>query len=186
MTREEQLVFCSVCNNRGFDSKVGIVCSLTHEKANFEGTCVDFIEDAKEKALQESQVQLRNDETKKSINKGRIALFIIAGLYIIVGIYEGFIMDYHAIEFGIIDWIVSAIFLGLGIWSYKKASLALIIGLGVYATLIVLLAIVEPTTIIKGIIWKILVIYYLITSIKTAREEEAKVKISRNDLLDDF
>lgn len=186
MTREEQLVSCSVCNKRGFDRKLGIVCSLTNERATFDGVCVDFSEDEREKAIQKSHVQILKSDTEKSINKGRMALFIVAGLYIIVGVYEGLIMDFHVIEFGIIDWVVSAIFIGLGLWSYKKPSLALIIGLGVYVALILVLAFVDPVTIVKGILWKALIIYYLITSIITAREVEAKIKIKQDDLLDDF
>lgn len=45
MTREEQLVYCKQCQNRKLDPKQGLVCSLTNEKAAFEGTCPDFKKD---------------------------------------------------------------------------------------------------------------------------------------------
>jgi len=101
-------------------------------------------------------------------------------------ILEAYIFEGHDIFYGIIDWTVAAIFIGLGVYSYKKASLALIIGLLVYIAVIVLLFAVDPSTIIKGIIWKVLIISSLIFSIKTAREEEAKIKKIHGDLLDDF
>ncbi|MFT5858093.1 MAG: hypothetical protein ACI865_000177 [Flavobacteriaceae bacterium] len=186
MTREDQLEFCSVCTNRSFNPKLGIVCGLTDERATFEGNCKDYIENDRAKVNQDRQVESRKDETTQSINKGRTALFVIGGVYTFLGFYEAFYILYHQLIFGIIDWALAAIFIGLAIWSYQKASLALIIGLIVYVGLIVLLAAVDPTTVFKGIIWKALVIYYLIYSIKTARTEEAKVKLKRADLLDDF
>jgi hypothetical protein len=81
---------------------------------------------------------------------------------------------------------MAAIFIGLGVWSYKQASLALIIGLIVYVAVIILLAFLDPSSIIKGIIWKVLIIYSLVYSIKTARSEEAKIKKTSVDLLDEI
>lgn len=42
MTREEHLKFCKKCTNRTLDMKVGLLCNLTGEKANFETNCNDF------------------------------------------------------------------------------------------------------------------------------------------------
>nr|WP_321409579.1 toxin-antitoxin system YwqK family antitoxin [uncultured Carboxylicivirga sp.] len=42
MTRQEQLEFCKKCTKRKSDINRGIICSLTNEKADFEGTCKDF------------------------------------------------------------------------------------------------------------------------------------------------
>ncbi len=186
MTREEQLEFCSVCTKRNFNPKMGIICSITNEKATFDGICTDYNEDEKEKSLEQMQIQSKSDYSNKSINKGRITLFIIGGLYLLVGIYEGFLMAFHTIEFGLIDWAIGLLFLGLGVWSYRDAFVALITGLSIYILLIALLAFADPATIIKGILWKILIIYFLINSIRTARNDGAKIKNQRADLLDDF
>jgi len=184
MTREEQLKFCSVCKNRTFNPKQGIICSITNEIASFAGTCPTYIEDEQEVRIENRKVQSEKHETKRGINKGRYALFIIGGLYVIVGFLEAFVIEGHDLLFGIIDWIVAVVFIGLGIWSYRKASLAYIIGLGFYITIILLLFAVEPTSIINGVIWKVLVIYSLIYGIRTARSEEAKYKTRSVDLLD--
>ena len=48
MTREERLKFCSVCTNRAFNPKQGMICGITNEVASFEGTCADYKEDARE------------------------------------------------------------------------------------------------------------------------------------------
>jgi len=54
MTLRERLEFCNKCEKRTFDKSVGIVCSLTNRKPNFERTCKDFkkdrVEIQKEKA----------------------------------------------------------------------------------------------------------------------------------------
>lgn len=53
MTREEQLKFCSVCKHRKMDMRQGLLCELTNAKANFDSTCPNYDEDAKEKAKNE-------------------------------------------------------------------------------------------------------------------------------------
>ena len=42
MTREQHLAFCKKCLNRKLNMQVGLVCSLTGEKANFESECPSF------------------------------------------------------------------------------------------------------------------------------------------------
>ena len=44
MKREEHLKFCKRCKKQEFNSKKGIVCSLTGEIADFENECPDFEE----------------------------------------------------------------------------------------------------------------------------------------------
>jgi len=184
MTREEHLEFCSVCTKRSFHPKSGVICSITNEVATFNGSCQDYQEDEKEVILEKQKISSQKSEVNKEINKGRMALFIIGGLYVLVGIYEGFFIAGHQLLFGIIDWFAAAVFIGLGVYSYYKASLALVIGLCFYILIMLCLAMIDPGTIIRGIIWKILIIYYLITAIKTARTEEAKTKVIPSDVLD--
>lgn len=110
---------------------------------------------------------------------------MVGGLYVLVGIYEAFGIRGANIIFGYIDWTVAAVFLGLAIWSYKKTSLALIIGLAFYCLIILLLAVIDPMTIIHGIIWKIIVIVWLGLGISSARADEADNKdVTSDDLLD--
>lgn len=184
MTHAERIAICSVCTKRAFNPKQGIICSLTKEKADFEGSCADYHEDSKEVRIEKQKIKSIQSDTNKSNNKGRYALFIIGGLYVIVGFVESYIINGHQLLFGIIDWIVAAVFIGLGVWSYTKASLAMIIGLSFYIGIMLLLFALEPSTLLKGVIWKGLVIYYLIYAIKTAREEEAKQKPESDDILD--
>ncbi|MBO0323654.1 hypothetical protein J0X14_15195 [Muricauda sp. CAU 1633] len=48
MTLEERLDFCKICTNRKTDFKIGLVCSLTNHKPDFEDECEFFIKDEKE------------------------------------------------------------------------------------------------------------------------------------------
>jgi hypothetical protein len=186
MTRQEHLAFCSVCTNRSFDPKQGIVCGLTKEVANFDPTCVDYKEDPSEMRIENEKVAEKQTEKKKTINKARIALFIIGGLYVLVGFQEAYVLPGHELLFGIIDWIVAGIFIGLGVWSYKAPVPSLITGLVVYVAIMLLLAAIDVSTLFRGVIWKVAIIYYLIHGIKTAREEAKLVKKSNADLLDEF
>ncbi|MCX2678972.1 hypothetical protein OOZ15_03380 [Galbibacter sp. EGI 63066] len=48
MELNEQLAFCKKCEKRKFDSKTGIVCSLTDRKPDFQNECSDFSLDIKQ------------------------------------------------------------------------------------------------------------------------------------------
>lgn len=184
MTRAEQLSFCTKCTNRNFNPKVGLICNLTGEIADFQGSCASYSEDeqqVKMELLKEKEVKT---ETTKTINKGRNVLFFIGAFYILMGVYEGFFMMDYDLIYGIVDWFIGAVFIGMGAFSYKKTSLALMIGLGFYILLIILFAAVDATTIFSGILWKVIIISSLFYGIKTAREEEKLVKVVPDDLLD--
>jgi hypothetical protein len=174
MEREEHLKFCSVCTNRSFNPKVGITCGLTEQIADFEGNCENYVEDKKEVESNKKSNEEEISETKKSINIGRISLFCLGGLYVLVGFIEAYYIEYHHIIFGIIDWFFALIFLGLAIWSYAKPYLALIIGLVLFILLNLLGAFIDPATIFSGIIFKFVVIGFLIHGIKNANLKNQK------------
>lgn len=184
MTRQEQLNFCSVCTKKSFNPKSGIVCGLTNEVAAFEGSCADFVKDEQEAKHENLRTISRKKDANKSIRHGRTALFVIGGLYVLVGFYEGLLMEGHELLFGLIDWGAAAVFIGLGVWSYQKPFLAMILGLAFYVAIILLIGVIDPTTIIQGIIWKFLIIFYLGYGISNARAEEANEKQDSGDILD--
>lgn len=186
MTKQERIQICGVCTKRAFDLKKGTICSLTKESPAFDNTCPDFIEDKKIKKAEENRINEQKSSADNTINKGRYALFIIGGIYTLIGFYEGFAMIDHDILYGIVDWVIAGIFIGLGVWSYRKASLAMIIGLSVYILIIILLALGDPSTILSGIIWKVLIISGLVMAIKQARSVEVKTTPKSDELLDDF
>ena len=121
MTREERLQFCKKCLNRKMDFQQGILCSLTGEKATFEGDCPDFKVDAAverenyEPAIttpQESYLRLSDDQVLKLRSEQSLNLALATG--IIVGLI------------GAIFW--GAISLATG---YQIGYMAIAIGAGV-------------------------------------------------------
>jgi hypothetical protein len=171
MKREEHLKFCSICTNQSFDSKFGITCGLTKQIAVFEGNCVNYAEDSKEIEKIERRNESFISNKNKSINKGRAALYILSGLYVFVGFLEAFYIEFHHIIFGVIDWIIGVSFLLLAICSISKPYLSLIVGLILYIVLNIILAIIDPATIFRGLILKIIIISWLIYGIDNAREK---------------
>ena len=184
MTREERLKFCSICENKGFNPKSGIVCSLTNEVAAFNNSCDDFKENSREAAIEKQRVERVKTAGKKPIRQGRNALIGIGILYVIAGFAEAFIIDGHELLYGIIDWAVAVIFFGLAAWTNKKPLLAMGIGLGVYVLTIALIAMADPSTLVKGILWKVLIIFYLIYGIKNAATHKSEEPQDSGDLLD--
>ena len=106
----------------------------------------------------------------KPVKRARILLFIIAGLqllatftaiglpepenWITIGIYVFF-----AIVFGV-----------LAFWTKKRPYTAIVTALSIYTALQLLSAILEPSSILKGILIKIVVFVLLITALKNGRE----------------
>ena len=62
MDKTNQFLECQLCKKRAFNSRIGIVCSLTNEKRAVEEACPDFEEDPKvdkEKARANALAQAR-------------------------------------------------------------------------------------------------------------------------------
>ena len=75
--------------------------------------------------------------------------------------------------------VVAIIFLLLGYWSEKKPLAAIISGMTLYILVQILAAIDDPLSILKGIIFKVIVISYLIKGLLSALEAE-KIKKQYN------
>ena len=184
MTREEHLKFCRQCKKRSFNSKSGIICSLTQEIAAFENECEHYEEDEIEARNFVRQEKEEKSETNKVINIGRIVLFFLGAVYLVIGVLEGYYIDNHHILFAIIDWTIAGVFIGTAIWSFYKAFYALLTGLIMYLLLTVLLVIAEPMMLLNGIVWKIFTVVFLTYAIRAAKGKEKKVQIEDNEILD--
>lgn len=110
----------------------------------------------------------------KKIKSAGTTLYVLSGLFIVYGLIM------FAVNSGndssspllITNGILSIIFLLLGFWSKSKPVAAIISGLSLYALIQILNVIVEPTSILKGIIIKIAIIAYLIKGLQSAFEAE--------------
>lgn len=67
MNRDEQLVFCKKCVNQKLDLQEGLICTLTNRKADFVGSCPDFIID---KQKVKEVVEIYKSENESIISFG--------------------------------------------------------------------------------------------------------------------
>ncbi|WP_179009170.1 zinc ribbon domain-containing protein [Winogradskyella forsetii] len=98
-------------------------------------------------------------DADKKIKSARNVLYVIAGITILAGLFY-FFRD-QDIAILVTNVILGIIYLVLGSWTSKKPLIAILLGLFLYLTTIIIAAIVDPATIIRGIIFKILIIAYL-------------------------
>ncbi len=101
----------------------------------------------------------KNMDADKKIKSARNTLYVIAGLSFVFGI----ILYFSTNELSILltNGILAIIYIILGSWSTKKPLMALLLGLFLYLTTIIISAVIEPTNLVKGILWKIIIIAYL-------------------------
>jgi len=118
MTREQHLKFCKKCLNRRLDMKVGLLCNLTGEMADFENECKSYkvddsvIENIDDKEAVEHRDVLDKLSDKnlakfkseqdfpKAIMTGVIVGIIGAVLWGTITVLTGFQIGYMAIGIG--------------------------------------------------------------------------------------
>lgn len=84
MTREEQLKHCKICKNQKFDMNKGIICSLTDQLADFEGTCDSFNEDTELKSKLDSN-SFEKEILGKTASQGkRLANHLIDSVFFFI------------------------------------------------------------------------------------------------------
>ncbi|GGG16292.1 hypothetical protein GCM10011344_16070 [Dokdonia pacifica] len=111
----------------------------------------------------------KSSDARQGITSARNILFIIAAINMLWGIFY-FFQNSQDISLLIYFPILSVMYLVLGYWSQQKPLMALVLGLLVYLTVIVLGAIYEPESIISvsGLFLKSFVIIYLAKGINAA------------------
>lgn len=114
--------------------------------------------------------QIEIDGYKQGVKKARNTLFVIAGL-----VFLGEMItlaasgDGNFLETVIIALIEAGIFVALALWTENKPYTAIIIGIIIYLGLWLLTAIFDPSSIIKGIIVKIIILVYLFKALPDAK-----------------
>jgi type III secretory pathway component EscR len=111
-------------------------------------------------------------DAKDKISSARNTLFVLAGIMVLFGIII-YGSTNSVLDLGI-NLFFAFIYLVLAFWSEQKPFIALLIGLFLYITLIVINAIIDPVTLVRGIIWKVLIISYLGKGIYSALEARNK------------
>lgn len=114
----------------------------------------------------------------KSIRHARTALFVVAGVQALVGTYYAYQSpdSTTAIVTLVITLGIAVVFLLLGFYSKKKPYTAILSGLIVYGALLLMDMVVDPTSILKGILIKGVIIFYLAKSLSDAKEAQEGMK----------
>ncbi len=112
----------------------------------------------------------------------KVILFVIAAVQLILGLVYYFNGTFE-LDGALIQLIIALIFFGLALLVDKKPRVAVISGLVLYGLLIALNAVVEPESIVKGIILKVVIIYAFVKGIRAANEaEELRDKLGKIEM----
>lgn len=154
---------CFYCKSAPLGDEIVFCPSCGFPQRGTEKEQADFVWKKRALHRQLEEMQLKMD-------KAGNMLFITAGLFA-VSYLIAFLQSnaWTLIEGGI----VCGAFVGFGFWARKNPYPAVLTGLIFLGTILLLYALVNPITIISGIIWKIAIISALIYGLKAAREAKA-------------
>lgn len=169
---------CYYCKTSPLDAAVTYCPSCGFPQRGAEDEQKKFITD---KRVMLIKLEGMHDQVKKARNM----LFLAAGIYALSYLLGALLIAPSAILF-IEGAIVCGAFVGFGIWANKNPYPAVLTGLIVYVTLIILYAaIVGLFTIVSGILFKIIILSGLIYGLKAAKDAkqfEEELKAQKIDL----
>ena len=128
-----------------------------------------------------SNVMIDMAEFNNKIRRAGNSLYYLSGVFVLIAIITFFKNQDAPDVLGLVVPLVilAALFLVLGSYSRKRPLACLVSGLCLYIIVQVLLAVSNPVNLASGIIWKILIIGYLVNGIRSAVEIE-KLKKEHN------
>ena len=112
----------------------------------------------------------------KKVKSARTTLYIVGGVTLVAGI--GSYLFVNDIALMVTNIIVASIYGVLGYWSNKKPLAALLSGFLLYITVLVINGVVEPESLYKGIIWKVLILTYLGKGLYSAKAAQSQIEES--------
>ena len=126
------------------------------------GTDKDVAQFHARNAMQKNQ----HMDADKKIKSARNVLYVMAGITVLFGVFYFFMGQDIAVL--VTNVVLGIIYLLLGSWTSKKPLAAILLGLLLYLTTIIISAILDPATLIKGVIFKIIIIAYLAKGVYSA------------------
>ncbi len=124
----------------------------------------------------------RHEDSNRKIKQGRITLMVIGILNLLVAIYY-FTQEYME-SVAYIQMAIGLVFVGLYFLGAKKPMLALVLGLVFFVVPHLLTAVLDPSSIYRGIIFKVIIIVFLVKGIISVNQLPKAVEVDE-DLLDD-
>jgi len=99
-------------------------------------------------------------ENEKSIRSGRNTLFFLAGLIFLVGVYKAYIQGGN-LDIFITNSVLAIVYLVLALWVKHRPFIALLLALLLFLTVIFIAAVADPASILRGIIFKSIILFFL-------------------------
>lgn len=109
-------------------------------------------------------------DAQDKIKSSRYMMFGLAALFLIVGLIAGLAGD--DMETMIINIFCCIVYLILAAWCSKNPFGATLTALIIYATLVTVSAFVDPTSLVRGILLKIIIVMALVKGIRSAQEAQ--------------
>lgn len=131
-----------------------------------------------ETIITDSYYDYRKDQLRlldKKINKSRNTIFIVAGITLVGGLLQLAVTRSFSYDEALFIVIIAAVFAGLGFFAKYQPFGALVIALIIYVGMWLVTIMIDPSYLVKGILIKALIIYYLASGIPHANEAE-KIK----------
>lgn len=159
-------VKCPSCGMFAFDSE--IVCSQCNYP--LKGTEKDQKDFLFNQDMRSGDLYHLTNELKKARNR----LYFIAGIFV----FSGFVMyatntsSPDAATTLILNLVIAIIFVALGGYCEQRPMLCILTGLVIFSVIVIANAIIAPSTIMQGLIFKVAAIVLLINGLKSAREVE--------------
>lgn len=104
-------------------------------------------------------------EVYSQVKNARTTLFVVAGYYIFMGLISAVNDNTDGLLIFIVTVVFAAIFCGLAFWSSKNPFGALLTGLIMFISLIILSVIEDPIELVRGVIVKVIIISYMIKGV---------------------
>jgi len=124
-------------------------------------------------------------DTKDSIKKTRTVLFVIAGFYFVIPFFQFANAQFAGLLIGM-SIFIGLIFMVFGFTAKKKPFISILIPLIILIVFYLLDALFDPTTIFRGIVWKILFIGSMVYSLISIKESEKIRKESEHLASNDY
>jgi hypothetical protein len=168
MIETDPLVQRAVCENCQAEVSTETYCSSCgfpvngneEEKTNFRGK------------ISSNKYWLA--EAEKKIRESKIVIYVLAGITLIFGLIQGFSQDDTAGM--VVNIIICLLYLICAAWSAKNPFAAILTSFIIYLTVQIISAIVEPVTLVQGLLWKVIFIGAFVKGIRSASEAQKHMK----------
>jgi hypothetical protein len=119
---------------------------------------------------------------EKHVKNARTALYVTSALIVLGGLLSTYMSpSYMILDIWIEVVVMAGAFFVLAMWSNTKPFTALLVGFILYVVYQLLIMIVEPSMIGRGLIVKIIIAVYLVRGMNNAREAQQWKNVVKKD-----